>query len=164
MSDSMCECCDELSSQPSKADHCHSTQNSQEQDYFEHMWYNWWWNYQNNIYQSKRNDVANNDATWCRTCVEEQRLREARVKSLRNKPTYISHGSQSSLTVCEMNGRVVGKHGNERSPDIADMPDYEDSEHDEEFEMELNDDFKLFLEQSARHKEERSKYQELKGT
>ena len=157
MSCNECECCINSSAQ-SKVDHSHSNQNCQDQDYFENMWYNWWWNYQNNIYQGGRNNVANNYATQCVTCVEEQRLRELRVKSLTHKQTYTCHGSISPFATCEMNCERVDRHANDRLQDIAETCGYEDSEHDEEYEMELNNDFKKFLEQSARHKEERSKY------
>lgn len=158
MSGNACECCGNSSAQ-SKVDHSHSNQNCQEQDYFENMWYNWWWNYKHNTYQGERNNVADNCATQCTTCVEEQQLRELRVKSLTNKQTYTCHGSMSQFTTSEMNGERVDKHGNDRSQGIAETYDYEDSYDDyEEYEMELNNDFKKFLEQSARHKEERSKY------
>ena len=103
----------------------------------------------------------NHYATWCTTCVEEQRLREERVNKLKNGchnhiDTNNLISNSPSFTPYERYGRsnVVGNHS---SHDIEEMSYHEDDSYDE-FEMELNNDFKKFLEQSARHKEQRSKY------
>ena len=164
MSAKECECCIN-SSEPSRGNLSHSNQhNPAAQNYFQNMWYNWWSYYQHGAYQGGRTDVENNYATWCTTCVEEQRLREERVYKLTNRQANTSHistnnfitNSLSPFNSHEMNGD--GMDGNDRSQDIEEMSDYEGSDNDDEFEMELNSDFKKFLEQSARHKEQRSKF------
>ncbi len=157
-----CECCVN-SSEPSRANHSNSNQhNTVPQNYFQNMWYDWWWNYQHSLCQGGINNAENNYATWCTTCVEEQQLREERVKLTASRQAYTScistnnliSNSLSPFNSHETNGRSDDV-GNDRSQNIQEMSHHEDS--DDEFEMELNNDFKKFLEQSARHKEQRSK-------
>ena len=143
--------------EPTRDNHSHL---SQHKPSAQNMWYDWWWNYQHSLYQSGRNEV-NHYATWCTTCVEEQRLREERVNKLTNGcHTHIDTNNiitnSSSFNSCERYDRS-NEVGNNSSHDVEEMSDHEDDS-DDEFEMELNNDFKKFLEQSARHKEQRSEY------
>ena len=158
MSAKECDCCID-SCEPTRDNHSHL---NQQKPVAQNMWYDWW-NYQHSLYQGGRNEVTH-FATWCTTCVEEQRLREERV----NKFTNGCHARTSqidsnnlisnslSFNAYERYGRN-NEVGNDSSHDIEEMSYHEDDS-DDEFEMELNNDFKKFLEQSARHKEQRSKY------
>ena len=95
--------------------------------------------------------MSASDIRWCPTCVEEQQMREERMKHasyshiINSVPPY-SHNSQSVNTLSK------DDDGTQNSDELV---DYDSS--DDEFEMELNHDFKKFLEESARHRELRSK-------
>ena len=131
--------------EPDRSNHNHL---NEQKPAAQNMWYDWWRNYQHSLYQGGGND-QNCYATWCTTCVEEQRMRQARVNKITNEHAYTSSPFNS-------HGRHGGRDdvGNDSSHNIDEMSYEEDS--DDEFEMELNNDFKKFLEQSARHKEQRS--------
>ena len=148
---------------------CYQT-NSCRQDHYSYFNAHWhqqlwsyysWWNNQHILYQRK------NFQTWCSTCVEEHDQRKKReelkkggersdkgsFESLLSDHLYQNTTQTSIKSSAENNG--VTSVSNRQYSDEHTSVDEESSSDD--FEIELNDDFKKFLEQSAKHKRERSR-------
>ncbi|XP_028402316.1 gem-associated protein 8-like [Dendronephthya gigantea] len=135
------------------------------ENHFQNMWYSWWLNSQNGTHGGT-NQSENNGETWCITCIEEQRLREERLNRLTKKQTDATNANVTNSILPSINSQMinarcdrVGYVDDRRSQDTCGILQYE-SENEEEFEMELNNEFKKFLEQSARHREQRNKQKE----
>lgn len=138
--------------------------------YQQSLWSQYWlWsNNQHTVHQTR-----NHFPTWCSTCVEEREQRKTRVNLRKGGrcDNNIRLGKQtSSEPLCKnmlSRNQVQGLQQIERNEvtestgysklSEAHLSDTEESSSDE-FEMELNNDFKKFLEQSAKHKEERSRF------
>ena len=130
------------------------------------MWYNSWLNSQNSTHGGS-NQSESNCETWCITCIDEQRLREERLNKLTigqtdatNSSNIVTNSILPSINSQTIDGRCdkVGFVDDDMSLDDYGISPNEEDQNDEEFEMELNSEFKKFLEQSARHREQRSKY------
>ena len=135
--------------------------------WYQQLWSQYWWWLNNQHSRHTVHQTRNHFPTWCSTCVEEREQRKRRVNLRKGGrcDNNFSLGKQTSSEPLFKNmpsrNQIQGEQGLQQIESTgvteAHPSDTEESSSDE-FEMELNNDFKKFLEQSAKHKEERSRF------